>query len=60
MNEIFSYIRCMKAALYSLHKVWWNESQSVVNLCTTTTLGTLNIWPLLTGGRCLEVAYVII
>ena len=26
------------------------------NLCTTTTLGTLNLWPLLTGGRCSEVA----
>ena len=25
------------------------------NLCTTTTLGTQNLWPLLTGGRCLEV-----
>ena len=26
------------------------------NLCTTTTLGTPNLWPLLTGGRCSEVA----
>ena len=26
------------------------------NLCTTTTLGTLNLRPLLKGGRCLEVA----
>ena len=26
------------------------------NLCTTTTLKTLNLWPLLTGGRfCSEV-----
>ncbi len=25
------------------------------NLCTTTTLGTPNLWPLLTGGRCSEV-----
>ena len=24
------------------------------NLCTTTILGTLKYWPLLTGGRCLE------
>ena len=26
------------------------------NLCRTTTLGTLNLWPLLTGGHCSEVA----
>ena len=26
------------------------------NLCTTTTLGTLNLWPLLTGCCCSEVA----
>jgi hypothetical protein len=26
------------------------------NLCTTTTLGTNNLWPFLTGGRCSEVA----
>ena len=26
------------------------------NLCTTTTPGTLNFWPLLTGGRCSVVA----
>jgi hypothetical protein len=25
------------------------------NLCTTTTLGATNVWPLLTGGRCSEV-----
>jgi len=25
------------------------------NLCTTTTQGTQNLWPLLTGGRCSEV-----
>ena len=25
-------------------------------LCLTTTLGTLNLRPLLTGGRCSEVA----
>ena len=25
------------------------------NLCTTTTPGTQNVWPLLTGGRCSEV-----
>ena len=28
----------------------------LLNLCTTTTLGTLNLWPLLKGGRCSEVA----
>ncbi len=27
------------------------------NLCITTTLGTQNVWPLLTGGRCSEVAF---
>ncbi len=26
------------------------------NLCPTTTLGTQNLWPMLTGGRCSEVA----
>ncbi len=26
------------------------------NLCATTTPGIQNLWPLLTGGRCLEVA----
>ncbi len=26
------------------------------NLCITTTLETQNLWPLLTGGRCSEVA----
>jgi len=26
------------------------------NLCVTTTLGSQNLWPLLTGGRCSEVA----
>ncbi len=26
------------------------------NLCIATTLGTQNLWPLLTGGRCSEVA----
>ena len=26
------------------------------NLCTTTTLGTLNLWSLLTDSRCSEVA----
>jgi len=26
------------------------------NLCITTTLGSQNLWPLLTGGRCTEVA----
>jgi hypothetical protein len=31
-----------------------NRIQS--NLCTTTTLGTQNLWPLLTVGRCSEVA----
>jgi hypothetical protein len=25
------------------------------NLCATTNLGTPSLWPLLTGGRCLEV-----
>ena len=29
---------------------------NTVNLCTTTTLGTSNLWPLLTSGRCSEVA----
>ncbi len=29
------------------------------NLCTMTTLGTKVKWPLLTGGRCSEVIYVI-
>ncbi len=27
----------------------------LLNLCTTTTLGTQNLWPLLAGGRCSEV-----
>ncbi len=27
------------------------------NLSTTATLGTPNLWPLLTGGRCSEVVY---
>ena len=26
------------------------------DLCTTTNLGIPNLWPLLTGGRCSEVA----
>ena len=26
------------------------------NLCTTTSPDTLNLWPLLAGGRCSEVA----
>jgi hypothetical protein len=26
-----------------------------VKLCTMITLGTQNLWPLLTGGRCSEV-----
>ncbi len=25
------------------------------NLCTSTTPGTSNLWPLFTGGRCSEV-----
>jgi hypothetical protein len=29
------------------------------NLCTTATLGTLKLRPLLTGGHCSEVAYII-
>ncbi len=29
------------------------------NLCKPATLGTLKLWPLLTGGRCSEVAYII-
>jgi len=29
------------------------------NLCITATLGTLKLRPLLTGGRCSEVAYII-
>jgi hypothetical protein len=29
-----------------------NESVGQSNLCTTTTLGIPNLWPLLTGGRC--------
>ena len=28
---------------------------TVKPVCTTTTLGTLNLWLLLTGGRCSEV-----
>ncbi len=32
-----------------------SKSSIQSNMCTTTTLGTPNFWPLLTGGRCLEV-----
>jgi hypothetical protein len=31
------------------YKHWDSKTKS--NLCTTTTLGTLKLWPLLTGGR---------
>ncbi len=31
-------------------------TQIQLNLCITTTLGTQNLWLLLTGGRCSEVA----
>ena len=36
--------------------IWRKQPKVQANLCTTTTLGTLNLWPLLTGGRCSEVA----
>jgi hypothetical protein len=42
---------------YTKFKIEDNKLQS--NLLTTTTLGTQNLWPLLTGGRYLEVIYVI-
>ena len=29
------------------------------NLCTTTTLGTLKFWPLMTDGRCSKVVNII-
>jgi hypothetical protein len=29
------------------------------NLCTTTTFGTPNLWPLSTGGRCSEVGFML-
>jgi len=31
-------------------------TQIQLNLCITTTLGTQNLWLLLTGGRCSEFA----
>jgi len=31
----------------------------IIYLCTTTTLGTQKLWPLLTGGRCSEIIYVL-
>jgi hypothetical protein len=40
---------------YVYLKVYYVQS----NLCITATLGTLKLRPLLTGGRCSEVAYVI-
>jgi len=38
--------------------VQMNETKGKIqlNLCTTTTLRTQNLWPLLAGGRCSEVA----
>jgi len=33
-----------------------HKMQIQSNLCIMTTLGILNLWPLLTGGRCSEVA----
>jgi hypothetical protein len=33
-----------------------HEKLVQLNLCITTTLGTQNLWPLLTGCRCSEVA----
>jgi hypothetical protein len=40
----------------SINVAYVNEQvQLQSNLCTTTTLGTPNLWPLLTGGRCSEV-----
>jgi hypothetical protein len=32
------------------------SNQLKSNLCTTTITGTQNLWPLLTRGRCYEVA----
>ncbi len=43
-----------KKYVFSTHGArWLIRIQS--NLCTTTTLGTPNLWPLLTGVRCSEV-----
>ncbi len=38
-----------------LNLIWDIYMQS--NLCTTTTLGTRNLWPLWTGCRCSEVRF---
>jgi hypothetical protein len=48
-EDVTTKIRLLNAlAFYS------NQVQS--NLCITTNLGTPNLWPLLTGGCCSEVA----
>jgi len=49
--------------IHYMRAYFWSPYLSHIiqsNLCTTTTLGTLNLWPLLTGGRCSEVYLYVI
>ena len=63
-KRIRSVLFCLKqpvnlVLVYS-HSLNWSDQYAVQsNLWTTTTLETLNLWLLLTGGRCSEVVYVI-
>jgi hypothetical protein len=41
------------------HRIEINKFKKLQSiLCTTATLGTLNMRPLLTGGRCSEEVYI--
>jgi hypothetical protein len=40
---------------YTKNDVYRGISDVRSNMCTTTTLGTPNLWPLLKGGRCSKV-----
>jgi len=48
--------RCVKNVKYSYYYYDIINISKQSNLCVMTNLGTQNLWSLLTGGRCSEVA----
>ncbi len=53
-NRIFNYVHGMHCLITWFVTTFIVPGHLQSNLCITTTLGTQNLWPLLTGGRYSE------
>ncbi len=57
MTDYFCSI-CSQSRTLFFQLIFWKYSQTCV--CTTTTIGTPNLWLLLTGSRCTKVCMIML